>query len=124
MLPRDPKLIALLFNECITRQSLGELADLMTEGHVFIDRTGKVTRQKQAMLEAWEKFFAAFPHYRNTFSRVESAGNTVAIVGDAYWSADQPHDPVLWSARIEDDQVAEWRIYEDTPENRELLHLG
>lgn len=121
---RDPKVVALLFNECITHQNLEGLAGLMTEDHAFIDRAGKISTPKDIMVKGWKEFFTAFPHYKNTFLRVESNGNIVAIVGYAYWSTEQPYDPVLWSARIEEDLVAEWRIYEDTPANRALLHLA
>jgi predicted SnoaL-like aldol condensation-catalyzing enzyme len=120
---RDPKLFALLFNECIANRDLEGLAALMSEGHTFIDRTGTISQPKEYMVKAWKKFFASFPDYKNTFSRVESAGNTVSIVGYAFWSEEQPYDPVLWSARVEDDLIAEWRVYEDTPENRRLLNL-
>jgi hypothetical protein len=121
---RDPKLVALLFNECITHRNLEGLAGLMTEDHAFIDRVGKVSTPKELMVKGWKDFFVAFPHYKNTFSRIESSGNVVAIVGYAYWSAEQPYDPVLWRARIEEDLVAEWRIYDDTLENRALLRLA
>jgi predicted SnoaL-like aldol condensation-catalyzing enzyme len=121
---RDPKLVVLLFNECIANQNLEGLAALMSEGHTFIDRTGEISQPKAFMVQAWGKFFAAFPDYSNTFSRVESIGDTVSIVGHAFWSKEQPYDPVLWSARIDGGLVAEWRILEDTPENRKLLNLA
>ncbi len=121
---RDPKLIALLFNECITNQNLEGLSALMSEDHTFIDHTGAISRPKDFMINAWKSFFAACPKYKNTFSRLESASSTVSIVGHAFWSEEKPFDPVLWRARIENDLVAEWRIYEDTPENRKFLNLA
>jgi len=39
---RDPKLIVLLFNECINNQDVEELTSLMTEDHTFIDRKGEI----------------------------------------------------------------------------------
>ena len=120
----DPKLIVLLFNECISGQNLEGLSALMSDDHAFIDPAGTVSQPKAFMVDAWKRFFAAFPKYKNTFSRVESSGNTVSISGFAFWSEEKPHDTVLWSARIENDLVAEWRIHEDTPANRRLLHLA
>ena len=120
---RDPKLIALLFNEFISNRDLEGLSGLMSPDHTFIDRTGAISRPKSVMVESWRKFFAACPKYYNTFSRIDSDGDAVSIAGFAYWSEEQPYDPVLWSARIADDRVAEWRVLDDTPGNRKLLNL-
>lgn len=43
---KDPKLVALQFNECINNQDLNGLALLMTDDHAFIDREGKVSQPK------------------------------------------------------------------------------
>ena len=115
---KDPKLIALQFNECINNQDIGGLARLMTEDHTFIDREGTIGQPKQAMVDGWTKFFDMFPHYRNTFEVVRSRENLVMILGYAFWSDEQPYDPVIWVATIDDDLVREWRIYADTEENR------
>ena len=115
---KDPKLIALQFNECINNQDVDGLARLMTEDHTFIDREGKVGRPRQVMLEGWQKFFGMFPQYKNTFEVVRSRENIVIILGHAFWSDEQPYDPVIWVATIDDDLVREWRIYADTEENR------
>ena len=120
---RDPKLIALQFNECINNQDLAGLTDLMSEDHSFIDREGKVHKSKEFMVKSWKDFFHLFPHYKNTFTRVDSQNTLVAIVGYAFWSDDRPYDPVLWTAKIESDFVAEWCVYEDTPGNRKLLNI-
>ncbi len=115
---KDPKLIALQFNECINNQDLAGLASLMTYDHTFIDRAGKVARPKEVMLENWRRFFDMFPDYKNTFEVVRSREDFVMILGHAFWSEEQPHDPVIWTAVIEDDLVREWRIYPDTSEMR------
>jgi hypothetical protein len=39
---KDPKLIALQFNDCINNQDLEGLSLLMTDDHAFIDREGNV----------------------------------------------------------------------------------
>lgn len=120
---KDPKLVALQFNECINNQDLEGLKHLMTEDHVFIDRDGNVGRPREAMILGWQKFFEAFPAYRNTFKRVESTDNLVVILGYAYWSEEQPYDPVIWTAVIVDDLVGEWHIYADSEENRKRFAL-
>ncbi|MBM4160026.1 MAG: nuclear transport factor 2 family protein [Ignavibacteria bacterium] len=120
---RDPKLIALLFNECINKQDIKGLSDLMTEDHAFIDREGKVHEPKSAMVDGWQRFFETFPKYKNTFTRLESRGNEVTILGHAFWSESEPYDPVIWTARVERDHIAEWRVHVDSEENRKTLGI-
>ena len=120
---RDPKLIALQFNERINNHDVDGLAELMTEDHTFIDREGKSGHTKEVMVRGWMEFFRMFPKYRNTFTRIQSRDNLVFIVGSAYWSEEQPYDPVLWTAIIVEDRVQEWRVYADTEANRHAFGL-
>ena len=121
---RDPKLTALMFNECINCRDLEGLTDLMTDGHTFIDRRNVVDRGKESMTRGWRNFFAEFPQYRNTFARVESRDDLVVLLGYAEWSRGGDPDHAIWTATIREDHVAEWRIYEDTEENRAMLRVG
>ena len=120
---RDPKLTALQFNEYINRQDVEGLASLMTEGHTFIDRKGEVDAGKESMTRGWTHFFQQFPDYRNTFTRVESRGDLVILLGFATWTEGGSPDHAIWTARIEDDLVAEWRIDHDTAENRRRFDI-
>jgi hypothetical protein len=120
---KDPKLVALLFNECINNQDLHGLTLLMSDDHAFIDRTGTVSQPKQIMIHAWKQFFAMYPKYRNIFDRVQSRDNHVTILGHAYWSEEQPYDPVIWTATIVNDLVQEWRVDDDTEANRRQFDL-
>jgi ketosteroid isomerase-like protein len=115
---RDPKLTVLLFNEHINRHDLQSLSSLMAGDHLFVDREGNSERSREKMTRAWGDFFTMFPEYRNTFVRLESSEDTVAILGHAYWNDKMTRDPAIWVAKIENDLVAEWRIYHDTDENR------
>ena len=120
---KDPKLVPLQFNECINNQDLDALALLMTDDHAFIDHEGTVSQPKQAMVQAWKQFFEMLPKYRNTFNRVQSKDDLVAIRGFAYWSAEKPYDPVIWTATIVNDLVREWHLYADTEANRRQFDL-
>ncbi len=115
---KDPKLIALLFNESINSHDVDGLAALMTEDHPFIDRELNTGHPKDAMVRGWRDFFQMFPRYKNTFTRIQSRDNRVVILGWAYWSEEQPYDPVIWTAIIVGDLVREWRVYADTETNR------
>jgi predicted SnoaL-like aldol condensation-catalyzing enzyme len=120
---KDPKLTALQFNECINKQDVKSLSNLMTADHTFIDRKNVTVKPKENMVKAWIEFFKMFPKYKNTFVRVESKDDLVVIIGYAYWDENNARDQVIWTARIENDLVAEWRIYADTKENRDTLGI-
>jgi ketosteroid isomerase-like protein len=119
---KDPKYIALQFNEYINARDTKGLARLMTKNHTFIDSADDIHPGKEYMVSGWKKFFKSYPDYKNTFNRIESRENFVVIIGFASCSNEKLLDgPFLWSAKIEDDLVAEWRVYHDTPENRKKL---
>jgi len=119
----DPKLITLQFNEYINQQNVRGLTGLMTEDHRFIDRAGTVVSGKDSMTKTWVRFFELFPEYCNTFERVESHGNLVILHGYATWKKGDAPDHAIWTATIENDLVAEWRIYEDSEENKKKFNL-
>jgi predicted SnoaL-like aldol condensation-catalyzing enzyme len=120
---KDPKFVALQFNEYINNHDVKGLASLMTEDHTFIDRANEITKGKDVMTKGWIDFFESFPAYKNTFIRVESHDDLVILIGYAYWSEKDKYDPAIWTAMIKDDLVAEWRIFEDTEENRKSLKI-
>jgi len=114
----------LRFNHGINGRDIDALAALMTDDHRFIDTAAATIMGKASALKAWEDFFAAFPDYRNVFDRVEFRGDAVVVAGHSKCSDRRLYGPALWQARVKDGKVAEWRVYEDTPENRRQLRLG
>jgi ketosteroid isomerase-like protein len=120
---RDPKLTTLLFNESINNQDIQGLSGLMTDDHTFIDRKGSVDWGKALMTQGWIDFFKSYPEYRNTFLRVDSQGDRVILYGYATWEKGADPDYAIWVAKIENDLVAEWRIYEDTADNKRRFDL-
>jgi len=117
------KVIALQFNECINNRDIHGLAILMADDHTFIDKANQAVQGKEKVVEAWQGFFALFPDYQNIFERVKERFNLVAISGYSTCPEKQLDGPALWTAKIKSDKVAEWRVYEDTPENRKRLSL-
>lgn len=95
----------------------------MAENHTFIDRDGTSHGPKSQMVESWKGFFNMFPRYCNTFNRILAIDNLVAVLGFACWSEKEPYDPVIWTAIIEDNLILEWRLHEDSPENRKKFNL-
>jgi hypothetical protein len=97
----------------------------MTDGHTFIDSDDSVLAGKATVLKAWEGFFDAFPDYRNDWSSVISTGGGLTALGRSVCSTEPALDgPAIWTARVEDDKVSEWRVYEDTPANRARLGVA
>lgn len=65
-----------------------------------------------------------YPDYENHFSTLESRDNLVLIIGHSTCSIEPVDGPALWTAKIENDLVAEWRVYFDTIDNRIKLGLN
>lgn len=121
-MPDSQKLVT-KFNEAINRRDVAALADLMSTDHTFIDSQGDRVVGERAALEAWQSFFVQYPDYRNHFISMYLDGNRVAVAGYSSCSNKALSGPTLWSAITADGQVSEWRVYEDNPENREMLGL-
>lgn len=93
-------LTALKFNEKINQRDLEGLTELMTDDHIFIDNSGKVTRGKIAMKEGWRDFFEKCPDYRNIFTCVTIQNNVVVMVGHSTCSYKPLSGPNIWTARV------------------------
>jgi ketosteroid isomerase-like protein len=124
MCTKDPKLIVLLFNECINNQDITGLTNLMTENHLFIDSSKDKYQGKELMTEGWKDFFNQYPDYHNYFSIIESRENLVIIIGHSTCSYEPLDGPALWTAKVENDLVSEWHVYLDTQDNRDILGLN
>jgi ketosteroid isomerase-like protein len=107
----DLMLIALEFNEKINQQDLEGLFELMTDDHTFIDNSGEVTKGKDVMKEGWREFFKKYPDYRNTFTSVAVQNNVVVMVGYSSCSHKLLDGPNIWTAKVRDGRISEWRIY-------------
>jgi len=117
------RLIVLQFNECINNQDIEKLSELMALDYTFIDSSGEVTVGKDRNVKGWMDFFYLFPDYINHFQTVESKGNEVVAFGYSTCSDDRLDGPAIWKAKIENGLVKEWRVYLDTPENRNSLNI-
>ena len=117
----DPKAIVLRFNECINNRDIKGLSNLMTDDHTFIDSENRTDTGKSACIEAWTGFFKMFPDYKNIFTQIETKGNLVTITGYSTCSDKRLEGLAIWTAKIKDGRVSEWRVYTDTQENRDQL---
>ena len=121
----DAKLIsiALRFNEKINARDLTGLGQMMTEDHVFIDIPGEVTEGRSMMVSGWFDFFKAYPDYRNNFTHIEVKDRVVIMVGFSECSHEPLDGPAIWTAKIRDGLVSEWRVHDDTKTTREELGI-
>jgi ketosteroid isomerase-like protein len=121
---QDPLGTVLRFNHFINTQDLTGLNEMMTEDHAFIDSVGEIERGRKAMIQAWKTFFTLYPSYRNVFQQVTVEGDRVTMLGRSHCQEEPILDgPAIWTAHIRDNLVTEWRVYDDTPENRRTLGL-
>ncbi len=119
---RDPKLVALLYNECINARNLNGVIELMAANYQFIDTKNRVEKREK-METSWKEFFEKYPDYVNIFHSVISRENFVILQGYLECSYEPLDGPAIWTAKIENDQITEWRIYDDTEENRIFLKI-
>ncbi|MFO7836098.1 MAG: nuclear transport factor 2 family protein [Candidatus Thorarchaeota archaeon] len=119
----DSKSVALEFNERVNERDLNGLAALVAKAHVFIDAAGDGVQGKDVMVEGWKEFFDHYPDYKNVFSRVIARDDIVIMVGHSQCSEAILDGSALWTARTQDGLITQWRVYEDTEENRELLGI-
>ena len=116
--------IVIAFNQAITEQDVDKLAALMTNDHTFIDSAGQKFEGKEKAVEIWQGFFAAFPDYQNHFEKLVEKDGLVIATGKSTCSNEPALDgSALWTVMQRDEQVSEWRVYEDTAANRLLLQL-
>ena len=105
----DVMMVALRFNEAINERNLEGLLELMTEDHTFIDNSGDVDSN---MKDGWRQFFARYPDYRNVFTSVTVTDNMVVMLGHSTCSKEpRLNGPSMWTARVRDKRVSEWRVY-------------
>ena len=119
----DVMMTALRFNERINALDLESLSSMMTPDHTFVDRDGDIDAGRDQMTEGWRNFFERFPDYRNVFTKVQVYGDFVAIAGYAICSHPELDGPFLWSAKVQEGLVSEWRVYVDNEENRKKIGL-
>jgi ketosteroid isomerase-like protein len=114
------------FVNAINHQSADEIAEFMTEDHVFTDSLGTAVRGRDRMRAGWASYFQMVPDYTITIEETFSDGAVVILLGMARgtyvgktWST-----PAAWRAKVHDDRVAEWRVYADNEPLRQLMRTS
>jgi ketosteroid isomerase-like protein len=116
--------VVLRFNECINNRDIEGLAELMTDGHAFIDSANNTFQGKEKALEAWRGFFDSFSDYQNVIEHVAIfSDDRVTLIGHSRCSDQRLEGPAIWFAKVDGGKIAEWRVYEDTAQNRVQMGL-
>lgn len=112
-----PEVTALEFVECINTGDLDGIVALTASTYTFIDMEGDVyvAETAEAIRESWNEYLSANPDYRIIVQQVLRSGDGVAIVGQTIGSHLDPDverkELVLWTAKLVDGCISEWRIY-------------
>ncbi|NLI99168.1 nuclear transport factor 2 family protein [bacterium] len=113
----DPRQTILEFVDAINRKDVSALDDMMSVDHVFIDYAGGRTQGRERMLEGWKEYFRLYPDYKIHVHKVFISGSDAALIGSVMGSHLTPEEEssttFVWTARIADGLVAEWRIYKE-----------
>ena len=130
-MPQSPQAIAFTFVNAINHHDVEELSNLMSAEHTFIDSLGTTVRGKDKMRDGWAAYFRMVPDYTVTVEETFSYGPIVVMLGWARGTYVRgggqllPENcwqtPAAWRARIQDEKVAEWRVYSDNEPIRQLM---
>ena len=119
---KSPVDVALAFVDRINCHDVAGLVALMAEDHRFVDGLGQELRGREQMEQGWRGYFAWFPDYSIRVDNALSDGNVVVLLGMAQGTyatnRNAPPEnhweiPAAWKAVIQNERVAEWRVYAD-----------
>ena len=129
-MPSDEINVVRAFVAAVNRRSVRAIGDLMSDDHVFIDPQGHAQRGREAMLAAWEAYFAVFPDFEIRLETVFAAGDVVAAFGETAGTFQTAHGllpqnrvvmPAAWQARVKNSRVAFWQVYADWSEGLKII---
>ena len=127
--PLPPTAVAISFIDCVNRADLDGLGALMTVDHALevFDEAPLIGRD--ANVEAWRGYFAAFPRYVIYPRRIAASGDVVAVQGHTTGShldlpdEDEVQLSAIWLVTVVDGAVRRWRLVEDTAAHRRAYGL-
>lgn len=131
--PADAVEVVKAFVRAINRHDVERLASLMTEDHVFLDGVGGEVHGREAMREAWERYFELFPDYELEIEDALRRDEVVGLFGVARgtYAGDgesRPENrwevPAAWRAATRGRRVARWSVFADNEPVRRLVEGG
>jgi ketosteroid isomerase-like protein len=128
--PPSPEAVARKFVNAINGHDVRELGKLMLDEHRFIDSLGTVVQGRETMRNGWDAYFRMVPDYKVIVEETFSDGPIVVMFGVARGTYARDgqvrlenawQTPAAWRAQIENEKVAEWRVYADNEPIRQLI---
>jgi limonene-1,2-epoxide hydrolase len=125
-----PESVAEAFVRAINRHDVDELVGLMSSGHSFTDALGNRTIGLEKLRTAWSSYFRMVPDYALAIDESLASGPVVVLLGLAQgtYSPDGKlrdenrwQTPIAVRAFVEDELIAEWRIYADNEPIRQVI---
>jgi ketosteroid isomerase-like protein len=126
----SPVETVLLFLARINQRDADQLAELMTEDHLFVDSLGQSVRGRERMCAAWHGYYAFCPDYWVSHEAIFQNGDTVAVFGAAGGTIaadgklppeNKWRTPAAWLAVVENGLLKEWRVYADNKPVYDIL---
>ncbi len=126
----SPKSVAHAFVRAINRQDVEALMELMADGHRFVDSLGNVVGGREKMRAGWLGYFSMVPDYMVAVEETYCDGPVVVMLGVAMGTyapdgqiklENRWKIPAAVRALIEDDKVAEWRVFADNDPVRQRM---
>jgi uncharacterized protein (TIGR02246 family) len=126
--------VAQAFVAAINRRNPDEIANLMTDDHVFVDSLGVRVTGREQMKKGWQCYFAMVPDYTIAIDEIFADGPVVVMLGAAQGafssggSSGGPlhpenrwRTPAAWRVVVRGSLIAEWRVYADNEPIRQIM---
>lgn len=129
-LDHSPEAIVQAFLRVINRHDVDVLTELMSPAHRFVDSLGSATEGREKMRAGWAAYFRMVPDYALAIEETYPNGTVVIMLGiaEGTYTSDgrlRPENrwqtPVAIRAYVEDDLIAEWRVFADNEPIRKLV---
>jgi SnoaL-like domain len=113
------KEVVLAFIERINAHDVDGLAELMSDGHTFIDAHGNQVSGKEKMIAGWRGYFEWFPDYYIEVTEVFEDEDKLALFGFAGGTfknkeCESWRLPAAWKAEVKESRVTLWQVFADT----------
>lgn len=111
---------ALEFVSAINRADLTALGEMTSDDHCLIDSDGSRIAGREAVLDAWRRYFSMMPSYTIAVEETYSRGTAVVLIGKAtgtYSSDGRMEDrnrwsvPAAWRAVVKGNRIATWQLF-------------
>ncbi|MFH2107767.1 MAG: nuclear transport factor 2 family protein [Chrysiogenia bacterium] len=122
--------VVMAFISAINQGDVTRLSSLMTEDHVFVDSSGKVTSGLDVMTKGWGEYFRMFPDFTIKVENIFRQGSMVAVFGSACGTYNGKRGlvpenriemPAAWKAVVENDKIKFWQVYADWTEGWKVI---